>query len=412
MPHILLAVLLPLSFLLASATWAGPPSDLCTRQASVLETLEAARAHGSPNRVARGLEAQIQRRAQEIADECVALNQIQVLGSHNSYHRRPRLPLLVALLFFDPMFFVWEYDHVPLPEQFSDQAVRQIELDVFYDPNGGLYSFRAGLTVVGDNPFSPLPEMYEPGMKVLHVQDLDFETTCATFVACLQEVKDWSDAHAGHLPIMVLVEVKDDPIPDPVNLGFVTPLPFTPEAFDALDAEIRSVFPEEQMITPDSVRVPGLTLEQSVTQVGWPSLDRARGRVLFALDNRRTTYIEGRPNLEGRVAFSDGVPGQPDAAFVKRNDPLASLADIQQLVAEGYLVRTRADADTVEARTGDTTRRDAALASGAQFVSSDYPVPDPTFGTGYQVVIPGGDPARCNPVNGAAGCREAFLEGL
>jgi len=61
-------------------------------------------------------------------------------------------------------------------------------------------------------------------------------------------------------------------------------------------------------------------------------------------------------------------------------------------------VRTRADADTEEARSGDTTRRDAALASGAHFVSTDYPVPDPRF-TDYRVGIPGEGVARCNPVN-------------
>ena len=43
--------------------------------------------------------------------------------------------------------------------------------------------------------------------------------------------------------------------------------------------------------------------------------------------------------------------------------------------------------------------RDAAIASGAQFVSTDYPVPDPDFGTGYMVAIPDGMPARCNPIS-------------
>jgi hypothetical protein len=69
-----------------------------------------------------------------------------------------------------------------------------------------------------------------------------------------------------------------------------------------------------------------------------------------------------------------------------------------------------ADADTLEARFGMTTRRDAALASGAQFVSTDYPVPNPDFGTGYFVEIPDGAPARCNPVNAPAGCRNGALE--
>jgi hypothetical protein len=137
--------------------------------------------------------------------------------------------------------------------------------------------------------------------------------------------------------------------------------------------------------------------------------------VLFALDNGgsiRDLYVEGHPSLRDRVLFTDSAPGEPEAAFMKRNDPLGSLEEIRDLVSRGYIVRTRSDADTVEARFGLTARRDTALASGAQFVSSDYPEPDPDFGTGYFVEIPDGEPARCNPQNAPPGCREAALEDL
>jgi len=103
-----------------------------------------------------------------------------------------------------------------------------------------------------------------------------------------------------------------------------------------------------------------------------------------------TDYRAGNPALEGRVLFTDASPGHPDAAFVKENDPLVDPARISSRVEAGYIVRTRADADTVQARTGETAQREAALESGAQYVSTDYPVPDPDFGTGYFVAIPDG----------------------
>jgi hypothetical protein len=53
--------------------------------------------------------------------------------------------------------------------------------------------------------------------------------------------------------------------------------------------------------------------------------------------------------------------------------------------------------------------RDTALAGGAQFVSTDYEVPDHRFGP-YQVRIPGGTPARCNPVTAPPGCRPTEVE--
>jgi len=74
------------------------------------------------------------------------------------------------------------------------------------------------------------------------------------------------------------------------------------------------------------------------------------------------------------------------------------------------VVRTRADADTHEARENNTVPRDMALASGAQWVSTDYPVPDPAFGTGDKVEIPGGMPARCDPLNTPANCAALDIE--
>jgi len=103
---------------------------------------------------------------------------------------------------------------------------------------------------------------------------------------------------------------------------------------------------------------------------------------------------------------------------VKLNDPLADPTLIPTLVAEGYIVRTRADAGLGAGRTGDTTMREAALSSGAQYVSTDFSDPttvvsiDPTrpFDPSYEVDLPEGGAARCNPVSGPHFCRTAPLE--
>ena len=80
-------------------------------------------------------------------------------------------------------------------------------------------------------------------------------------------------------------------------------------------------------------------------------------------------------------------------------------------MAQGFIVRTRSDAGTLEARADDPTRREAALGSGAQYVSTDYEEPDPRpeFND-FVVSIPDGDPGRCNPVNAPPGCRNFALE--
>jgi hypothetical protein len=397
---VLLPLIAPVS---AHAVW-GAKAKACPRWEAKLAALEQSEPPTS---------SRLRRLRTKINGRCVALNEIQVLGSHNSFHIQPRPGIQTLLALFDAaLAATLEYTHIPLPDQLSTQGVRQIELDIFADPAGGLYDQRRILSLLNTSPDSGIPAMEQPGLKVLHVQDVDFETTCVTFVECLQMVKRWSDTHRGHLPIAILVERKEDEIPDPANLGFTKPLVFGASDLDDLDEEIRSVFPKNRVLTPDDVRRGRPTLDEAVTTLGWPRLDAVRGRVLFLMDNggsKRELYRAGHPALEGRMVFTNSVPGDADAAFVKMNDPFD--ADIPDVVAAGYIVRTRADADTVESRTGDTAPREAALASGAQFVSTDYPVPDPDF-TAYFVEIPGGTPGRCNPVTAPGGCREAGLERL
>src|SRR5262245_16495177 len=61
-------------------------------------------------------------------DSELRLNQVQVLGSHNSYHGAPFPPILRELRKVSrPLAASLDYAHRPLAEQF-DLGVRQIEL--------------------------------------------------------------------------------------------------------------------------------------------------------------------------------------------------------------------------------------------------------------------------------------------
>jgi hypothetical protein len=108
------------------------------------------------------------------------------------------------------------------------------------------------------------------------------------------------------------------------------------------------------------------------------------------------------------VIFTNAQPGEPDCAFIEEN--YGTQEEIAALVRKGYLVRTRTDADTKEARNNSTARRDAALASGAQLLSTDYPASEPSAWTGYSVSLPNGVTARCNPVNSPAACKSVTEE--
>lgn len=347
----------------------------------------------------------------ENIDDCVRLNEIQLLGTHNSYHIAPAAEMVPVL---GARARDIEYTHRPLTEQLSQLAIRKFELDVFADPEGGRFARPAAFRMVkGLEPVGP--RLREPGFKVLHTQDIDYRTTCVTLKDCLTEIRNWSRSNRGHVPIMVMIEAKDAVPEDPDGVGFVKPVKIGVVEFRALDREIRSVFDADHVITPDSVRGKHATLSAAVQSDGWPLLRTARGKVMFALDNtddHRTDYLRGNASLEGRMLFVSSTPGEPAAAFIKMNEALGEEEDrIRQRVRERYLIRTRADIPTQEARSGDTTRRDSAFRSGAQYVSTDYPEVSP-FGSGYRARLQGaeGRAARCNPVNAPAGCRDEWLE--
>ena len=351
--------------------------------------------------------------ASEATAAPVRINQLQVVGSHNSYHVEPS-PAEKALRAGSGLIdeTSLEYSFAPLGWQLDREDVRQIELDVWADPQGGAYAAPRLRALAGGGPYAPA--MALPGIKVLHVQDYDYRTTCLTLVACLRAVRTWSDAHRGHVPLAIQLELKDSPLPP--QIPATVPVPWTAAQLDGLDAEIGGVFPRGRIVTPDDVRDGRASLEAAVLDGKWPKLAAARGKVMFLMDNGepyRSRYLAGHPGLRGRLVFTNSTPGRPDAAFVKANDPTgANLERIRDLVRRGYVVRTRADADTREARADDPARRRQALASGAQWVSTDYPAPGiaARFGSRYRVRMPGPGAARCNPVNAPGSCRSGRLD--
>ena len=357
-------------------------------------------------------------------DKQIRINQIQVIGTHNSYHTgiAPSERKLIEQQNAKAMRAL-DYAHPALGDQLSG-GVRQLEIDVYADSKGGRYSHPAIVDQVAaaglpaDPDFDPNHEMDKPGFKVMHVLGVDQRSSCHTFITCMTTIKGWSKQHPQHLPIFVLVETKQGRPGTPASS--TGPEPFTSATFDALDAEIRSVFSEKEMITPDQVRGSYDTLLEAIQAsgtdaarkkgAGWPTLASARGKVVFLMDQRPVegVYTEGHPALRGRVIFTNAAPGAPDAAFTEENS--GTKEEIDSLAKQGYLIRTRTDDGTEEARSNDHTRANIALSSGAQMLSTDYPPSERAQWTGFFVGLPNGLVARCNPVTASTGCIDAFLE--
>jgi hypothetical protein len=274
--------------------------------------------------------------------------------------------------------------------------LRKFELDIYLDPAGGLYANPLGLKMSSRAAKYDSVDMNVPGLKVMHVQDLDFRTHCQLFQTCLNTITDWSALHPRHIPIVILINAKDAEIQQP---GFVHPRKFNAAAWHIVDDELRTAL-GVNLFTPDDLRGSKTSLPDAIKD-GWPLLDSLRGKILVVLDQsgeKLASYIKGHNALKGRAMFANAPEGTPEAAIRVVNDPIEKFDQIQLLVKSGYLVRTRADADTKEARSGSTERRDKAFASGAQIISTDYYVDDPRFEAYYKVSLPGQAIAVCNPV--------------
>lgn len=294
-------------------------------------------------------------------DDTLRVHHLQALGTHNSYHLRPAIPIPD-----------WDYAHAPLDEQLGQQGVRAVELDLHWTDDCRRFLVR-------------------------HIPGVDGLTTCLHFTDCLATMRRWSDANPSHHPLFIHLEPKGE-WPDAA----------VEERLTAMEREILSVFPRELVITPDEVRGASPTLAEAVRTRGWPTLRATRGRVLFYIDrtdNLRDVYTHGGRDLAGRLAFVDSAATDPFAGVLVLNN--ARSPDVPAAVRQNFLVRVFAWS---AGDPRDDAQVQAAFDSGAHIVSTDFPamsaaVPRP-------VQVPGGAPSRCNPLTAPTGCTADAVERL
>lgn len=329
------------------------------------------------------------------------LNEIQVIGSHNSYKSQMAPELLAYLSKVNPSASQsLGYAHIPLEEQL-DLGLRNLELDVFHDPEGGRYSNPKGLEIIksagGKIPdYDPSNALSKPGLKLFHVQDLDFQSHYLLFADALKALKNWSENNPDHTPIFILINAKDGNIP-----GIRPVLPFTAAALDSIDLEIKTHLGMDHLITPDQVRGEYADLESGVLAGNWPDLEDVKGKFLFVLDESEEKidrYLSAKPELKNAVLFVNKKEGNPTAGFRIINNAVKDEEYIRDLVKKGYMIRTRADSDTKEARANDFNTFEKAKTSGAQVISTDYYLLSTFFESEYKVNFEGNTYERPNPV--------------
>lgn len=315
------------------------------RSAEVAETTESQRADWSDPA------------ADSSVTESLPYNRMQVIGTHNSYVIEPSwLQTRVIDLVEPGQGATLQYSHAPVWDQL-EAGIRSMEIDIRW--NGESFS-------------------------VSHVPLVANSATIPDFELGLREIALWSDAHPAHLPISIIIEPKEDYV-------FLDPglKPFDAAACDALDAVIAETM-GERLFAPGDLLGAAPTLRAAVADDGWPTVGELRGSVLFFFADNETLREEcsGAADLGDRAVFPSSKTGADEAVFAVRDDPRDP--GISADLAAGLIVRVRVDAD-VSVSTDD---RDFALDTGAQILSTDFPLSEPQAGTGYLVQFPGGYLAR------------------
>ncbi len=269
------------------------------------------------------------------------LNEVQYLATHNSYKGYGSE--------------IGKF-YVGLGDSFDEaRAMRYSYHSLTSQLQNGIRSFELDLRYRGDD------------FELTHVPLVDARTNALKFDLALEEIRLYSDNNPNHLPIIVLMEIKDDwMILDP----FLNE--YDEDAFIKLDTLISDTF-GDALFNPSDLIQPDKSLKQTIQTLGWPDLDSLIGKVIFVMHPSKfvPTYYEMDTTLLSQSMFPGVDFNNLDkdyASFVVHNDPNVEV--IQEMVADGLIVRTRIDANLTQ----NVEYHKNVVLSGAQILTSDFTI--------------------------------------
>ena len=281
--------------------------------------------------------------------EGVKLNEIAVMGTHNSYQLLGTLPKRGLMKTLQIISFgavenkaVFEMD--TFTEQL-EQGIRNLEIDIETVDDEGDVSF-----------------------IVTHKAIIDNVSSAYNLAKGLEEIAMWSDNNPGHLPVYLLIEPKDD-VPSINNMKN-----FSLEYALELDKVLRQVL-GDRLFTPQQVMGDYESFEEMRKADGWPTLKESAGKIIVLLHTCDVTqkYIDTDTSIKTQAMFPMLLFGdidKPYAAFILDNDPVIASENNKKTVDENNLmVRTRAD----DYPDFSDERYKSADNCGSHIITTDYP---------------------------------------
>lgn len=226
--------------------------------------------------------------------------------------------------------------------------------------NSGIYSLELDIEVFdrdGDISFT-----------CMHAPQIQMTTSCYDLELAMKEIKMWSDNNPNHLPVTIIIEPK----------GLFLPM----ENMQSLNLEYAKVLDEmleralgDTLFTPADMLRDYESFGEMRAADDWCEVKDMLGKVLILMHECSTTekYIALDESLKSQAMFPmlrEEDIERDCASFLLLNDPRESFEEIENAVENKLIVRTRADKFTEVT----AERREKAFASGAQIISTDYPV--------------------------------------
>lgn len=297
----------------------------------------------------------------------IKFNEMSFLGTHNSYQTAILDETMKLYKNLETLTFGLfsaeggEFESETLTQQLSC-GIRSFEMDIETFDRDGEISFTC-----------------------MHSPYLEMSTSCYDFSLALKEISMWSDNNPNHLPVTVLIEPKSLFIPlenmEFFNLGYA-------EVLDEVLIEELG----DKLFTPADMLRNYSSFGEMRAADDWCKVKDMLGKVVILLHEGDVTedYIALDPSIKSQAMFPmlrEEDIERDCASFILCNDPEELLEIREDVIFEKkIMVRTRADKFTQITE----ERREQAFASGANIISTDYPVRT-DLQTGDYVVTFGGN---------------------
>ena len=278
-------------------------------------------------------------------------NELSFVATHNSYQTRAAdsyceiFDNLSALTFGLVDEKTGEFCSQTLTQQFNC-GIRSIELDIEPVEDGEVVSFTC-----------------------MHMPYLDSGTTCYDLALALKEIKMWSDYNPNHLPITIIIEPKRVFVPME-NMKFMNI-----DYALALDEMLRDTLGDKLFEPADMLRDYDSFAEMRFAD-DWSQVKDMLGKVVVHLHDTGVTqkYIARDETIKTQAMFPMlryDDKDLPYASFLLINAPEQALKTSGEITEEyNLIVRTQVDTFTSVSQ----EKRENAILSGAQILSTDYPV--------------------------------------